>query len=542
MPILLEAKGIQKSYGSKKLLDFPALTLYTGDKIGLIGANGSGKSTLLQILLGEKQPDQGEVRKYCEIGYIPQFGRSEQGGGEKGLLSRFQAAEVSPCPSGGEEARLKIAAAFSQPRPLLFADEPTANLDGEGTALFAQYLARAESFVLISHDRRLLDQLCNQILCLEEGNLRLYPGNFSAYQEQKEGERQSQALAYQHYIGEKERLSQAVKERAQMSGGLKKTPSRMGNSEARLHKRKTGEKQQKISQAQKSLESRLARLEKPEKPRQEPVMALDFSLTQPPENRMLIQGAGLTFAYGKRPILEQAAFTLPRGSKTALYGSNGCGKTTLLRLIAAGYPGISLAPRVRLGIFRQDISTLNPEKTVLENALENCIQSPAIARNILARLLFTRESLNKKAALLSGGERVKLALAQLLLSPANLLILDEPTNYLDIPSLEALEKILREYAGALLFVSHDRAFIQGIATRLLIFEGQKLITFEGSLAEYEERQKNPANDDAAEKTRLQIRLTQIDAALAELSPKEEEEKARLEQEYFAICRALKALG
>lgn len=311
----------------------------------------------------------------------------------------------------------------------------------------------------------------------------------------------------------------------------------MGNSEARLHRRSAGEKAEKLDNAKKALQSRLERLEVREKPRALPQVAMDFSLTHPPVSKTVVSGSRLQVAYGENRLLQNAAFTLPAGSKTALLGSNGAGKTTLMRRIAENGPGIRLAPGARPGFFRQELENLDLEKTVLENVMEDAVQSEGAMRGILARLLFRREDVYKKAGVLSGGERVKLSFARLLGSAANLLLLDEPTNFLDLPSVEALQSLVREYAGTVLFVSHDRAFTEHCATRLLRIENKKLVTFEGTLSQWEESLLHPR--ETPEDTRravLELRITQV---IAGLSTAQGEEKEKLEREFQELLRQRK---
>ena len=217
-------------------------------------------------------------------------------------------------------------------------------------------------------------------------------------------------------------------------------------------------------------------------------------------------------------IFENAAFELPAGSKTALIGPNGAGKTTLMELIAGQAANIRLVPKAKIGFFRQGMEHLDLTKTVLENAMESSVQTEAVMRGILARLLIRREDVYKTAGVLSGGERVKLAFAKLFGSPANLLLLDEPTNFLDLPAIEALQQMVTEYQGTVLFVSHDRQFSDGCATRLLRIENKKLIPFDGNQAGWERAQQEkraaPAKMDQALR---EVRLAEVISRLSQPS-------------------------
>ena len=213
-------------------------------------------------------------------------------------------------------------------------------------------------------------------------------------------------------------------------------------------------------------------MEVKEKPKEEPVARPDFRLTNPPKNPIVIRGEHISFSYNENVIFDDADFMVKNGSKVAILGGNGAGKTTLLELISRR-EGVYVVPGAKIGYARQNMSQIDLEKTVLENVRRVSIQSESLSRIILARLLLSERDMNKKAGDLSGGERMKLSFAMLFVSDVNLLILDEPTNYLDIPSVEALEKLLIEYEGTLVFTSHDKLFVDRIATdRLYIRDGK----------------------------------------------------------------------
>lgn len=215
-------------------------------------------------------------------------------------------------------------------------------------------------------------------------------------------------------------------------------------------------------------------MEVKEKPRKLPQIRPIFSLTDPPQNPIIMEAESLSFSYPNgKEIFRDTVFRLLRGSRTVLLGENGSGKTTLIRLILEGNL-IRIVPKAKIGYLKQDLSDLSMDKTVLENAMETSIQSPGIVRTVLARLLFTASDIQKPVSVLSGGERVRLAFARILVSHANVLILDEPTNYLDIPSIEAIQALLSEYEGTMLFTSHDRAFVKAIATDAVVIRKKQI--------------------------------------------------------------------
>lgn len=590
--LLLEAGNIKKYYADRLVVEVDELRIYTGDRIGVVGMNGSGKTTLLDILSGQIEPDEGFVKRYCEVAYIRQFDEEmkdagywqvseEETGASRKLLKEFELDRKlqREALSGGERTRLKIAEAFSRDNVLLFADEPTSNLDYEGIKLLNQKLDRLESFLLISHDRSLLDMLCTRILEVRDGKIRMFSGNYSFYRQQCEMERERASLEYQKYIDEKIALEEAISNRKHRAKKMRKAPKRMGNSEARLHTRAANEKKEKIHDAANSLITRLEKLEVKEKPREMPAIKLDFSLTNPPANRFVITCERLCFSYGAVPVFQNVCFSVNNGIKTALWGKNGSGKTTLLNLIFENHEGISIVPKAKIAYFRQGFENLIPEETVLKNVMRDSVQLETVARTILARLLIQGDAVHKRVEVLSGGEKIKVAFAKLFVSDANVLLLDEPTNYLDMQSIEALENVLKDYEGTVLFVSHDRAFVNSVADRLLVLHDHRIEAFDGKLEEYEVRMgsagarvKSTANNnieannnikivtlntrntavhgtsnsdipgnapespnDGIERTLLQMRMTEIIAKLSSGSGDSEE----LEEEYRKLVELLR---
>ena len=536
--ILLSANHIVQYFGERKILEFEKLNVYEGDHIGIVGGNGVGKTTLLNILSGELIPDEGSVIREVPVSYFKQFrDRAEQVDLQKcrklGLTGKLSREHLS----GGEMTRLGLAA-MNKDSLLTFADEPTANLDADGVELCCQMLEQCSTLLLISHDRAVLNRLCTRIVEVRDGCLYFYTGNFAAYHEQREQAFKRQEFEYQQYRSEKSRLEKAARQRSQASKSVRKAPSRMGNSEARLHKREAGEKMEKLDNARKAILSRLEQLEVKEKPREMAQVRIDFSLTDPPANREIVMGDHITCSYGKKLIFENASFSLPKGSKTALIGPNGAGKTTLMELIWSGATGIRLVPKAKIGYFKQNLDTLDLSKTVLENVMETSVQSEKTMRGILARLLIRREDVFKKVSVLSGGERVKLAFAKLFGSPANLLLLDEPTNFLDMPAIEALQQMVEDYEGTVLFVSHDRTFLEECATRILRIEDRKLISFDGNLTEWEKKQIESKSEKKMDKLLLELRLADV---ISRLSTPNCQNKEELEKEFEQLIAQKNAL-
>ncbi|HOV69045.1 MAG TPA: ATP-binding cassette domain-containing protein, partial [Clostridia bacterium] len=281
---VLQAYNIKKFFADRLIIKVDELKVYSGDRIGIVGLNGSGKTTLLNVLSKDIEPDEGFVKHYCDIAYIRQFS-DESINAEPKVLKEFDISGKTIF-SGGEKTRVKLANALSAQTQLLFADEPTTNLDIEGIAVLKSKLSEIETFLLISHNRELLDDLCNKIIEIESGSLHFYEGNYGSYKAQWDNERQFAQLQYEKYIADKKRLEEALKNRREKAQSMKKAPKRMGNSEARLHKRKAQEKQEKINNSINSIKTRLEKLEVKEKPKDAPEIRLDFTLTNPPGNKI----------------------------------------------------------------------------------------------------------------------------------------------------------------------------------------------------------------------------------------------------------------
>ncbi len=539
---MLELEDVVKYVNDRRLLKIDNLKINKGDKIGVVGRNGVGKSTLLAILAGEGQPDEGRIRRNCPFSSISQLGPPIPGRTIDPLAaSEFAVAAINTGHmSGGEQTRLKIAAALSEEAPLLLADEPAANLDIKGRELLeAKLRGFRGTLVLVSHDRLLLDAVCDTIWEIENGVLQVYRGNYTAYLGQKENARKHHEREYEQYTDKKKQLQAAIADRKSRSAATRKTPARMGNSEARLHKMGNQKAKANLDKAVKAMESRLEKLPVVEKPQTGPAIAFPFGTTCDLPGKIAVRGEGLDKRFGTRIIFNKAEFTLPVGQKVALCGDNGCGKSTLLNMIVGREARISVAPQARIGYFAQVMGGLDPAKTLLANVMAGSVHDEATVRNLLARLLFRREDVFKPAGVLSGGERTRVSLAKIIVSDANVLLLDEPTNYLDLSSLEAFEQVLAGYGGTVLFVSHDRRFIDRVATRLLFIDAGKLRPFAGSYRQYLDRQQAPP-PDAANVSQI-VRDHRLAEILARLSvTRDKDEAGRLDREYRQLLAQTKA--
>ena len=556
--ILLEAGSVELSFGPRTILEIKELKIYDGDRIGLIGENGAGKTTLLRVLSGEREPDAGTIRRFSEIAVIRQMGDAD-GESDARLRSEFDAQEHREGLSGGEQTRRRIAAALSRRAHLLFADEPTTDLDAEGAAQLRRELAAYDgAMVLVSHDRSLLDALCTKIWHLEDGKITEFPGNYTDYRAELERRRAFQQFEYEQYRGEQARLRASIQGNRERAGQMKKAPTRMGNSEARLHKMETRQISEQLHKARRQLESRLSHMEVKERPREDAAVRMELGASRPVAAKAALEVRGLRLRAGEKSLLAGAALTLPTGTRTALVGPNGCGKTTLMRALAGRAAGdgrllvgeaegssdraIRFNPAVRVGWFDQSHqSTLDPGRSALENVMRQSAHAESDVRTVLARLNLRGDDVFKPVGVLSGGERGRVALAKLLLSEANLLLLDEPTNHLDVFALEALQEMLSGYRGTLLFVSHDAAFSEAVATRFARFEGEKLVSFEETQARQAEREQR---DRAAEQARLEISVLQMrmaDLAARMSAPRRGDSPEKLNAEYQALAEQVRAL-
>lgn len=543
--LLVECRNLKKSYGDRLILDIENLCIYDHDRIGIVGVNGAGKTTLLNLLSKRIEPDEGWVKLYGRCSYISQLEPPQEAIIQPAIASKFQVHQTyRESMSGGEKTRFKLAAGLSHNNAIIFADEPTSNMDIEGIQLVESSLAKfAGALVLISHDRDLLDSLCTKIIEIERGKIKTYSGNYSKYIKQKTEEQNLAQFEYEQYVKEKKRLERTIISIREKGKSMRKTPRRMGNSEARLHKMGNQKAKANLDRAIKNVESRIKHLEVKEKPPVDEKIKLDIGEVQKVYSKIIIEGSGLNKSFGEKVIFKDAQFQIENGAKVGLIGPNGCGKSTLLKMIVNQELPIKTAPNIRIGYFSQEMCILDETKSILDNVMVESIYEERFVRLLLARLLFKGDSVYKKVGILSGGEKVKASFAKIICSDFNLLILDEPTNYLDLYSLEVVEEVLREYEHTLLFVSHDRRFINSVANQILIIEDHKLKTFKGSYNEYM-TSLTKARD--REKERIEEEILLLKNRLAEVIgrisiPSKKDDPELLEVEYREILGQIRSL-
>jgi ABC transport system ATP-binding/permease protein len=484
LPPILSAQGLSKKYGVAPLFRSISFTVSEGERIGIIGPNGSGKSTLLEILQGRVRPDSGHValRKGTRVGTVLQI--SEFAGGETirsvidraldrahvtegerlsriaEILGRAQFTDLNADAaklSGGWRKRLAIVEALVQAPDILLLDEPTNHLDLAGIKwLEGVLLNGAFACVLVSHDRYFLENVANEVVELnpayEDGALRV-SGNYSTFLEKKE-----------EFLHAQRNRQEALENRVHTEiDWLRRGP-----------KARTTKSKARIDNAHEMI-GELAEM----RSRTRTVSAkIDFSASER-QTKQLITLDGVTYSIADRILFANIHFIITSGMRVGLVGPNGSGKTTLLRLLRGDIQSASgtmrQADSLRIVYFDQN-RELDPDVT-LRRALAPNSDSVIYQDRVIhvggwaARFLFTAEQLNQKVGRLSGGERARVLIAQLMLQPADVLLLDEPANDLDIPTLEILEESLLEYRGALVLVTHDRYMLDRVSTVVLGLDG-----------------------------------------------------------------------
>ena len=539
---LIDLHNIYKTYGDHVILEGASLQVYAQDKIGLIGDNGAGKTTILKIITGEEKVDEGQIfqAKNMRTGYLsqkplllPRMSLKEflqesladlyqiknrlevleeemalphiqedenqlnQLMEEYGHLSyifeardgynlekrleevsaglAFSEADLErPISefSGGEKTRAQLASLLLKDYDILLLDEPTNNLDMETMQWLENYLATWKgTLIIVSHDRYFLDQIINKTAILEKERIKCYKGNYSSYRKQKDLEELTEEREY---------------EKQQQS--LKKEMDFIQNASS-----------QQIRKAQ-SKQKKLDKMELIDKPTPTKKMKPKFDFAGR-GSKIMLSMEEVNKSLDGQQVFQNLNFELYWKEKIAVIGPNGSGKTTLLRLATGEIPPdkgkIRLGPSAKIAYYDQEQKDINLQKTVLENIMDYSPMDEPEARKYLGRYLFTQEDVYREAKDLSSGEKTRLALALTTLYENNFLLMDEPTNFLDIRSMEQLENSLKNYPGSMLIVSHDRFFISRIATGILeIKNGEGNLYRDTSYSEYLQlKEKEKINED-----------------------------------------------
>ncbi|MBU3087948.1 ATP-binding cassette domain-containing protein [Clostridium gasigenes] len=538
---------VKKYYGDRLILDIEKFEIFKEDRIGLVGENGEGKTTLIKVLLGEINVEEGNVFLTDSHAYISQ---KEDYKGEC-ILSKAKSLFNAPDQykdylSGGEKVKLKISKALSENRSIIIADEPTSNLDSSSVSILEKMLKSYNgAMLLVSHDREFLDSLCNIIVEIENGKLKFYKGNYSKYIKIKKEEIKREAVEYKDYIKEKERLNGIILEKRGLGDSIRKTPKRMGNSEARLHKMGGQKGKQKIDKNIKAVISRIEHLDVKEKPKATSEIKIRIQEGLEIISKNPIEINEFNVIIGERILIKEATFRIKRGKKIALLGENGCGKTTLLKAILKyDNEAIKINNRVVIGYFDQNQSILKDNKTILENIMDDSSYDQSFIRINLDGFGFKGDTVLKMVNSLSGGEKVKVALCKILLSDNNVLILDEPTNYLDIKSMEALEEALINMDKTVIMVSHDRKFIANVCDYIIEIENNMVKQFNGGYSEYIREKNKPKvnNKDKENKEKLMLLQNKLSEIISILSIGGNiVDKQKLEVEYEKIIKEINKL-
>ena len=460
--MILNISNLSKSYVGQSVLKEVSFHLEEKEKAAIVGINGSGKTTLLRCILGIEEADEGRIAfsKDKKMAYLAQQHADME-----------QEDEEYESLSGGQKTKKRLEEILMEKPDLLILDEPTNHLDIGSIQWLEKVLKRYDGAVLlVSHDRYFLDKIVTKVIDLERGKARMYLGNYTAYVEKKKMIREAERKAYENQQAE------------------------IKHQEAVIEKLKQFNREKSIKRAEsrEKLLSKVERLEQPEDLQNE--MRLLFMPREASGNDVLIaKDLGKSFD-GKR-LFSHGTFSIQRGEHVAVIGDNGTGKTTLLKilngLIQADEGEFRLGSKVKIAYYDQEHAVLHMEKTLF-NEIQDTYpdMNNTRVRNVLAAFLFTGDDVYKKVGDLSGGERGRVSLAKLMLSDANFLILDEPTNHLDIQGKEVLEEAIRNYEGTVLYVSHDRYFINQTATRILELFSNRFDNYIGNYDYYLEKKED----------------------------------------------------
>ena len=432
------------------------------EKAAIVGINGSGKTTLLRCILGIEEADEGSIAfsKEKKMDYLAQQ--------HADIETENEDYETL---SGGQKTRKRLEEILQEKPDLLILDEPTNHLDIGSIQWLEKVLKRYDGAVLlVSHDRYFLDRIVTKVIDLERGKVRMYQGNYSAYAEKKRQLREAEWKAFQNQQAE------------------------IKHQEAVIEKLKQFNREKSIKRAE-SREKMLLKVERLEKPEEiENEMKLLFAPRESSGNDVLM-AKELGKSYDGKRLFSHGTFSLQKGEHVALIGDNGSGKTTLLKilngLIQADEGEFRLGSKVKIAYYDQEHAVLHMEKTLFEEIQDSYPEmNNTKVRNVLAAFLFTGDDVYKRIQDLSGGEQGRVSLAKLMLSDANFLILDEPTNHLDIQGKEVLEEAIRNYEGTVLYVSHDRYFINKTATRIIELFSNRFDNYIGNYDYYIEKKED----------------------------------------------------
>ena len=486
---LLTIEHLTKSYTERLLFDDAAFSLQEGEKVGVIGINGTGKSTLLKMLAGLEEPDAGTITmaNHAVIRYLPQHPEfnpampslecvlegnvSEENrwsieSDAKAMMNRLGIKDFNQPAgqlSGGEKKRLALISALLSPADILLLDEPTNHLDNEMADWLEQYLKNWRgTLVMVTHDRYFLDSVSNRIVEIDKGNLYSYQTNYSGFLELKT-QREEMALA-----SERKRQSILRVELEWMRRGAR---ARSTKQKAHIQRYEQLKNQSApVTDGQVEISSLSSRL-----------------------GKTTVELSGLSKGFGDRVLFEDFSYIFLKNDRVGFVGTNGCGKTTLMKIIAGleqpDTGEVKIGETVKIGYYAQELSFMDPKQRVIDyirDAAEYVRTKEGLvsASKMLERFLFPSDLQYGLIGKLSGGERRRLNLLRVLMEAPNVLILDEPTNDLDIATMTLLEDYLDGYEGIVIAVSHDRYFLDRAIRRIFAFEKGRLVQYEGGYTDY----------------------------------------------------------
>lgn len=530
--IEISLNKINKSYGFNRVLNNLSFDIKTNERIALIGSNGCGKTTTLKIIMGIESCDSGNIsiRKESKIGYLTQIPPKEDdnvsarsvylrgvqelinlenkindfvenmSSNEKDikLLDKLQEEfrisggyslkekiekirngfkitnelldrEYNKL-SGGEKTLINLASIILSNPDILLLDEPTNHLDIDTLEWFEEYLSSYNgTVVIISHDRYFLDRTVNKIIEIENGNANIYHGNYSYYLKESEKRLMVEFQNYKNQQKEIKALKEAI-ERYKVWGAKSDNPM--------------------FFRRAKAIETRLQKMEVIDRPKTKSELRINFNVEDRTSNRVMVI-SNFDLRIGNNELLRNSHMEVYYKERVCLMGKNGAGKTTLIKNILNNtHDNIKLGANIKIGYIPQEIRFDNEELTIYEHMRKIFVGSESELRSKLNQFYFTVDNIDKKVKSLSGGEKVRLKLLELILKNANFLILDEPTNHIDIDTREILEESLLAYEGTILFVSHDRYFINKIATKIVMIENKEMITYNGNYDSIKKKSNN----------------------------------------------------
>lgn len=485
---IINIEHISKVFGEKQVFDDISCGIHQGDKIGIIGINGTGKTTLLKIIAGLEEPDQGQVifQKGLRVTYLPQspkfpehatvlsyvadgadgadWGRESEAKNALNRLGITDHHEEIDHLSGGQKKRVALARTLVNPADVLILDEPTNHIDNEMAVWLEEYLNQWKgAIIMVTHDRYFLDRVTNKILEIDHGKLYSYTANYSQFLELK-AQREEMELA-------SERKRQSVL-RMELEWAKRGCRARTTKQRARLE--------------------RLEALKNGKAPVRDAEVEMDSVETR--MGKKTIELHHISKSYGQKKLIDDFEYIVLKNQRLGIIGPNGCGKSTLMKIITGkeepDQGTVEIGDTVKIGYFAQEVTEMDENQRVIDYIKDVAEYVPTkdgriTASQMLERFLFTPAMQYTPIGKLSGGERRRLYLLKVLMDAPNVLILDEPTNDLDIPTLTILEDYLDSFLGIVITVSHDRYFLDNIADRIFAFEGDgKLVQYEGGYTDY----------------------------------------------------------